>query len=252
MMSEAALQNAFLNALFRHDESVQTELSSFNQGMAAYRNNGSANAARAMALMFPAVHALLGEEDFNPLAQLHWLAHPPQQGDWSQYGSDFGNWLATTNPGAVLDALPFLPDLARLDLALSRCQDAEDTTADLATLALLEHDPATLRMSLHPSVAVVDLAYDVIEFRHAVLAANALTEPIHSPCFAMLVRQNWRAHAIAMDAATAAFVRNCLAETTLLQAHDAATHLDANFDVSAWLTQAMATQAILKIVQTTL
>ena len=251
-MSEAALQNAFLHALFRQDDSVQTELSHFDQGMAAYRNNGSANAARAMALMFPAVHALLGEDDFYPLAQLHWLAHPPQRGDWSQYGSDFGNWLAISNPGGVLDALPFLPDLAHLDLALSRCQDSADASADLATLALLEHNPATLLMRLHPSVAVVDLAYDVIGFRHAVLAASTLTAPVHTPCFAMLVRQNWRAHAIAMDAATAAFVRNCLAGTTLLQAHDAATHLDANFDVSAWLTQAMAAQAILKIVQTTL
>jgi Putative DNA-binding domain len=247
MMSEAAHQNAFMQALFRRDDSVRSMVKSFDDGIATYRNNGSANAARAMALMFPAVSALLGEADFSALARLHCLAHPPQRGDWSQYGGAFGNWLANTNPGGVLDSLPFLPDLARLDGALGRCQDATDATPDLSTLALLEQDPATLRMVLHPSVSVLDLNYDLLDLRQAVLAALPLTPPVQKAAFLMLAREHWRAQSLVVDEATVTFVRNCLAGTTLLHAHEAATAIDEQFDVSAWLTQAIAAHIILNI-----
>jgi hypothetical protein len=247
MLSEAAHQAAFMHALFRRDDGLSRLVQSFAGGIAAYRNNASANAARAMALMFPAVHALLGEDDFYALARLHWLAHPPQRGDWSQYGAEFGNWLASANPGNVLDDLPFLPDLARLDDALSRCQDAADAQADLSTLARLEQDPATLRMVLHPSVSVLRLDYALLDFRQTVLAAAPLSAPLQTTNFVMIAREDWRAQAVSIDEAAAPFVRNFLAGTTLLQAHDAATALDPQFDVSAWLTQALAAQAILKI-----
>lgn len=247
MLSEAAHQTAFMQALFRRDDGVRSLVKSFDGGMAAYRNNGSANAARAMSLMFPAVHALLGEDDFYALARLHWLAHPPQRGDWSHYGAEFGSWIASTNPGDVLNDLPFLPDLARLDDALSRCQDAAEAQPDLSTLALLEQDPATLRMVLHPSVCVLSLDYALLDFRQTVLAATPLSAPLQIATFVMIAREDWRAQGVSIDAAAAEFVRNCLADTTLLQAHEAATALDAQFDVSAWLTQALAAQAILKI-----
>jgi hypothetical protein len=215
--------------------------------MAIYRNNGSANAVRAMAVMFPAVHALLGEDDFYPLARLHWLAQPPQRGDWSQYGAGFGDWIADVNPGGILDSLPFLPDLAKLDDALSRCQDAANATADLATLALLEQDPSTLCMRLHPSLTILEIGYDVLEFRNAVLAGEPLAPPICSPTHAMIARESWRAKAFPVSGAVAAFVASCLANNSLLQAHDAATAIDPEFDVSAWLTQAIPAQWLLRI-----
>lgn len=247
MMSEAAHQTAFMQALFLRDDGLRSMVQSFDGGIAAYRNNGSANAARAMCLMFPAVHALLGEDDFYALSHLHWLAYPPERGDWSQYGRAFGNWLASTNPGGVLDDLPFLPDLARLDDALSRCQDAADAQADLSTLALLEQDPAMLRMVLHPSVRLLSLNYALLDFRQGILAAAPLSAPLQTATCVMIAREDWRAQGISIDEAAATFVRNCLAGTTLLDAHEAATALDAQFDVSAWLTQALAAQAILKI-----
>ena len=66
---EAQLQDSLLEAVFRRSDLVAGAHSPFEQGMAIYRNNGSANAVRAMAVMFPAVHALLGEDDFYPLAR---------------------------------------------------------------------------------------------------------------------------------------------------------------------------------------
>jgi Putative DNA-binding domain len=200
---EAAHQATLMQALFRRSDTVAGAAQPMDVGMTAYRNNGSLNASRAMSLMFPAVYALLGEEDFYPLAQLHWLAQPPQHGDWAQYGGEFGNWLAAENPGGVVDALPFLPDLARLDDALSRCQDAADAPAQLSTLALLEQDPSTLRMVLHPSVAVLTLGFDVLDFRQTVLAATPFTQPQPITSHVMVARDGWRAKAHAIDAASA-------------------------------------------------
>jgi Putative DNA-binding domain len=206
---EAAHQNALLQAVFHRADTVlgaQDELSPHGaaglatKGLAAYRNNGRLNASRAMALMFPAVHMLLGEDDFDAVTKLHWLAHPPSRGDWSQYGADFGNWLAHENPGGVLNALPFLPDLARLDDALSRAQDAANASTELATLALLEQDPATVRVVLHPSVAELTLGYELTAFREALLQ-GVLPPTLPNPpscagagdAFVVLARPQWRA-----------------------------------------------------------
>jgi Putative DNA-binding domain len=243
---EAMYQDAMLQAVFRRSDAI-VGAANAHAGLAAYRNSGSLNASRAMSLMFPAVYALLGEDDFYPLARLHWLAQPPQRGDWSQYGRDFGNWLAAHNPGGVLDALPFLADLARLDDALSRCQDATNATADWATLALLEQDPATLRLVLHPSVAVLSLDFEVLGFRQAVLDAQPLTQPECKASFAMVAREGWRAKAWAADAAGACFVSHCLAGATVAQAHDAALAVDSAYDVSVWLAKAMTAQCVLRV-----
>jgi Putative DNA-binding domain len=250
---EALHQAAFLQAVFGQSDCIAGAAQPLDVGLASYRNNSSLNASRAMSLMFPAVYALLGEEDFYPLARLHWLAQPPQRGDWSQYGADFGVWIADNNPGGVLNALPFLPDLARLDDALSRCQDAANATADLGTLALLEQDPATLRIVMHPSVGVLDSAYDVTSYRAALLQDSAPEldpEPEHVrrvACVTVIARLDWRATATPIKAGDAAFVRQCLVGATVLQAHDAATAIDAHFDAAQWLSQAIPAQWLLRV-----
>jgi hypothetical protein len=244
---EAQYQAALMQALFRRSDDVSGAAQPLDMGLASYRNNGSLNASRALSLIFPAVSALLGEDDFYPLARLHWLAQPPQRGDWSQYGADFGDWIADNNPGGVLNALPFLPDLARLDDALSRCQDAANAAADLSTLALLEQDPATLRIVLHPSVGVLDSAYDVVSYRAELLQGSTPAVPQRVACATVIARLDWRATATPIKAADAAFVRQCLLGATVLQAHDAATAVDANFDAAQWLSQAIPVQWLLRV-----
>jgi hypothetical protein len=236
-----------MQALFRRSDAVAGAAKPLDVGLASYRNNGSLNASRAMSLMFPAVYALLGEDDFYSLARLHWLAQPPQRGDWSQYGADFGDWIADNNPGGVLNALPFFPDLARLDDALSRCQDAANATPDSSTLALLEQDPATLRIVLHPSVGVLDSAYELVNYRVALLQGGTPAAPQCVACNAVIARLDWRATATPIKAADAAFVRQCLLGATVLQAHDSAVAVDENFDAAQWLSQAIPAQWLLHV-----
>jgi hypothetical protein len=50
-----------------------------------------------------------------------------------------------------------------------------------------------------------------------------------------------------VKAADAAFVRQCLLGATVLQAHDAATAVDANFDAAQWLSQAIPAQWLLRV-----
>lgn len=251
MSTEAAYQNALLAALFGGQSSlVGVDDATAAQGLAIYQNNGALNAIRALSLMFPSVHALLGEDDFAGLARLYWRARPPTRGDWSQYGVDFGSWVADQNPGGVVTQLPFLPDLLRLDDALTRCQDAPDATADLSTLALLEGDPAQLRLVLHPSVNVLSSAYDLVDYRKAILDSSApesaamLTPTGQQTKHIQIVRQGWRAVATRVDDAHAIFVRKCLSGATLLQAHEAACAADALFDAGQWLSQAITAQLI--------
>lgn len=244
---EATHQDAMLSALYRRSDKLLGAATPYEQGLAAYRNNGSLNAARAMAVMFPAVYALLDEDDFYPLARLHWLAQPPTQGDWSQYGAGFGDWIAAHNPGGVLDALPYLPDLARLDDALSRCQDALNATADLSTLALLEQDPATVCMVLHPSVKALALNYDIAPYRTALLKGETLPQPQQIACNVVIARQDWRAMAHIVAPAEAMFVQQCLTGATVLDAHTAAITVDTAFEAAQWLSRAIPAQWLLRV-----
>lgn len=244
---EAAHQNAFLQAVFRRSDTLLGIASPSDAGLAVYRSNASANAIRALTLMFPALHALLGAADFAQLARRHWLAVPPARGDWSQYGAHLGDWIAATNPGEVLAELPFLPDLARLDDALSRCQDAADALPDLATMALLEGDPSLLRMVLHPSVALLRTEYELVAFRESVLTAAPLTAPAQQASHVVLARQGLRAKACSVAAGSAAFVAGCVAGQTVLQAHHAALAAEGGFDVAAWLAQAISLQWVVRV-----
>jgi hypothetical protein len=226
--AEAALQSEFVAAIFKQ----RNMISIYNpQGLNIYQ--------RAMAQLFPSIHAFLDEDDFSQLVQLYWREIPPQRGDWGQYGSDFAEWLATNNPGGIVTALPYLPDLARLDLALSHCQNDTDATTDLSTLALLAGDSNKLKLILHPSVAILTLDYLVLPFQQAALTAENFITPINQRNIVLIYRHGWRPIACNITSATAICVKNCLAGTTIMYAYETACATDATFDFATLLTQAI-------------
>ncbi|MGC9417482.1 MAG: DNA-binding domain-containing protein [Rhodovulum sp.] len=119
-----------------------------------YRNNVVASLIEALETGFPVVRALVGAAFFRAMAGDFVRAHPPRSPLLMLYGEALPGFLGRFDPVAHL---PYLPDIARLELALRESYHAADAPAvDPGALAALP--PAALahaRLTLAPSVRLL-------------------------------------------------------------------------------------------------
>lgn len=267
---EAARQKALLHALFSplsdsgspiwREAGVRAQ-----RGLAVYRANGTALAERALAAAFPLVHAMVGAEDFAQIARTLWRAHPPQQGDVSEWGGALPDWIAAQPD---LAEWPWLADCARLDWARHACERAADAELDAGSLALLgEVDPPQLALVLAPGtwalasrwpLAAIHAAHG--DAPHQVQggtssggpAAGATSgdaaddaarfEPVRAALAegrgqaVIVAREGWRAAVHEVDATTANWMLDLLAGRSLA---DALERSGEAFDFAAWLQRAL-------------
>lgn len=125
-----------------------------------YRNNVAHGLSEALGRRFPVVERLVGGAFFRALALAFLETHPPRSPVLLAWGEAFPGFLAAFPPVA---GLPYLPDVARLELARGRAYHAADLPAlgpeDLARAAT---DPEAARLALHPSVSVIASRFAVV------------------------------------------------------------------------------------------
>lgn len=136
-------------------------------GVVIHRNNVRAAFARALRDTFPVVHRLVGEEFFGYLAHEYFHNDPPSSPLVSRYGDRLPVFLESFEAAA---GLPYLPDLARLELAwLGAYHAAEADVLDPGEfLQSLMSDPDAARITLHPSVRLVESPFPI----HAIWEHN--------------------------------------------------------------------------------
>lgn len=119
-------------------------------GFAVYRNTVAQGCLDALRANYPTVRALVGGDCFDGAALAFVQHHPPTDARMLLYGAGFASHLARWEPTA---ALPYLPDVARLDRLWAESHAAADAPA--ATSALLAGQPpeALGRLRLHPHPA---------------------------------------------------------------------------------------------------
>lgn len=210
-------------------------------GVDAYRRNAGASAERALAAAFPTVRRLVGEETFGAMSRAYWHAQPPQRGDLAQLGAGLPAFIACD---PQLADVPYLADVARLELALSAAESGADVAPELDSLQQLAGaDPASIRLVLQPGASVVASRYPIVTIHAAHrtatdeafdAACQALSEARSETAFVW--RGGWQARCIAIDDATVRWTRAVLDRATLGAAlRDAGT----DFDFAAWLAQAI-------------
>lgn len=211
------------------------------RGLAAYRANGEALAARALAAAFPTVAQLMGDDSFARLARAHWRAQAPVCGDMAAYGADLPEAIAAQ---PQLADEPYLADSARLDWAVHRAESAADAEGAPEGLALLaEADPAMLTLRWRPGTRVLRSRWPVgsIWRAHRSQAADRFA-PVREALAqqrgeAVLVwRDAWRARVDPLDDGVADFMLAVQAGHSLAVALDAA---GPNFNFEPWLLQAL-------------
>lgn len=129
-------------------------------GIRVYRNNVRAAYLRVLHDTFPVIHRLVGEEFFRYLAHEYFHGHPATSPLVARYGDNFPEFLSAFEPAA---SLPYLPDVARLELAwLGSYHAAEaDCTEPERFFALLAEASETWVFQLHPSVRLIKSPFPI-------------------------------------------------------------------------------------------
>jgi hypothetical protein len=130
---------------------------------AVYRNNVVAGLVRALESRFPVVERLVGEEFFRAMAQVFVTEDPPRSPILFRYGSTFPDFIEGFSAAA---SVPYLADVARLELARGRAYHAADAAPlpaevfaglgadELAVTGVRLHPSAQLMTSPHPIVSI--------------------------------------------------------------------------------------------------
>lgn len=131
---------------------------------AVYRNNVAHGLSEALARRFPVVRRLVGDDFFRAMSRAFVAAHPPASPVLLAWGEALPDFLAGFQPVA---GLPYLPDVARLEIARGRAFHAGDApelgAEGIARLAA----PNAAPPRLHPSVQVVPSRFAVVSIWRA-------------------------------------------------------------------------------------
>jgi len=169
------LQNDFKDLMFAHPDALKAPAQEFANifdekhislpaRLKVYRNNVIGSLSDTITNSFPLIKNLVGQNFMHAMARHYVLAHPPTEGCLNQYGDQMPAFIAAFEPAK---SLPYLPDIARLEIAMNAAYYAPDhaiiTTKDFAQI-LPEHLPKTL-IEIGASVQLLSCTYPVTKIR---------------------------------------------------------------------------------------
>ncbi len=134
---------------------------------AVYRNNVAVSLTEALGTAFPVIRKLVGDAFFDAMAGVFLRQHPPTSAVLMFYGDEMPAFLESFPPAQTLR---YLPDIARLELALRRSYHAADV-APMAAETLQAMPPDRLmaaRLRLAPAVRLIRSDWPI----HAIWRAN--------------------------------------------------------------------------------
>ena len=124
-----------------------------------YRNNVAVSLTEALITAFPTIHGLVGDQFFRAMAGVYLRQHPPTSPLMMFYGGEMPSFLAGFEP---VQHLPYLPDVARIDLALRHAYHAADAEA-LAPEALAIAPDALMaaKITFAPAAQILRSPYPI-------------------------------------------------------------------------------------------
>lgn len=214
--------------------------------LAVHRNNVVGSLLDALALTFPVVQELVGIEFFRAMAAVFVRQSPPRSRILARYGEDFADFIERFEPAA---SVPYLADVARLEMARVRAYhaaDAETLAAQGVSAALASANRiAELRLVFHPSVSIIRSRHAVVSLWAAHQEGGELVsiDP-DQPQDALVLRRGLDVLVLRLPPGGAAFIETLRSGDALADAAAAAATCAPAFDLSTTLTLLMSHGAL--------
>lgn len=239
-------QTTFHDALRRSDAPRPKGLTDGNGRPAGrrfdvYRNNVAVSLSEALETAFPAIRKLVGDANFKLLAGAFLRQHPPSSPLMMFYGQEMPGFLANFEP---TKSLGYLPDVARLELALRASYHAADAAPiDAGALQGLAPDALMrIRMTLAPSLRLIRSPWPI----HAIWRFN-MTEgpkPVAGSEDVVVLRPELDPEPVLLPTGGGAFIEALMNRRTLGEAFEDATESAPEFDLSQTLALLIGANAI--------
>lgn len=214
-----------------------------------YRNNVAVGLTEALETTFPVIRTLVGDEFFKAMAGVFLRQHAPTSPVLMYYGAEMPAFLQTFQPVAHLG---YLPDIARIELALCRSYHAADTPPiDPKTLqSIAPDDLLRARLHLAPSLHLIRSNWPAASLYHANSSPNAPAPKMQAEDV-LITRPEFDPVVSCLPPGGGAFVERLLANDTLGDAVKAASIASGDFDLTASLGLLLVGGAIERITEGT-
>jgi hypothetical protein len=210
-----------------------------------YRNNVVVSLMDAMETAFPVVQKLIGTENFRKLAGLYVRQLPPENPMLMFYGGALPAFLEEFEP---LASVPYLGDVARLELARRDAYHAADAQA-VAGDALGAVAPDALMGTtfvLAPSLQIIESPYPIYGIWHFNMTEGA-SAPTPAAETVMITRPQLDLEMHVISAGQVTFLKALQSGETLGSAFEAANETEDGFDLSAAIVLMLQSDLIIKL-----
>jgi hypothetical protein len=238
-------QDAFRAGLFDPEMPAPAGLTNPDGAQASkrfdvYRNNVAVSLSDALEAAFPVIRKLVGDNFFRAMASVYLRKHPPKSPLMMFYGDAMPQFLRRFAPA---QSLPYLPDIAKLELAMRRAYHAADAqTVDPQALGALAPDALLAsRLRIAPAVQVLTSDFPI----HAIYLANTTTnapKPVMTPQSLVITRATFDPQVHLIDRAAATCISALIAGSPLGE-----TLTDEALDLGATLALILGQSAVIDI-----
>ncbi len=209
-----------------------------------YRNNVAVSLTEAMHQAFPVIAKLLGSQNMDGLAGIFLRRHPPSSPLMMFYGEAFPDFLAGMEQ---LSHLGYLPDVARLELALRRSYHAADAQAiSPDALSVPPEDLMQARLTFAPALQVLRSPWPI----HAIWRFNteeAAPKPEPGAQDVLIVRPEFDPMPHLLPAGGAEWIAALQSGQTIGEAYEKVSSADPDFDLGATLALLLQGGAITSV-----
>jgi hypothetical protein len=200
-------------------------------GLAVHRNNVMSGLIKAVAARFPVVRRLLGEESFLESIRRFIVAEPPRSPLLLEYGDGFPQFLRRLGDDACA---AHIADIADLEIARVKAYHAADATPlpPQAFAAIAAERLAGLRLSLHPSVSLLQSQFPVVSLWHAHQESGDAPLRQSRPEAALIARPALEVEVWNLPPGGFAFLSALSRGATMAEAAEAARDAAPDFDLA--------------------
>lgn len=236
-MRLSAFQDAFVEALYDPEASC-LGLPTEQPGFTVYRNTVMKGAVDALLANFPTVERLVGRTWLGAVAAIHGRRSVPVDARLLYHGSEFPGFLDHFEHA---QALPYLGNVARLDLLWTQCHTAVDQPGiDVTRIASLARERlASLKLTPRAAARWVWFADQPVFsiWRHNREGLQMPEQLDWHGEGALLVRSGGAVSWQALDIGGCAFLDACAIGQPLAQAAQHASDIQPSLDILELLTR---------------